>query len=498
MTTKSGPRCRAGLLAAAAVFALATAYGAWMFLRDVAVDYAGEEDHFKYGSTGGERASGLPYWIWRAIPELFPEYLPDPSGGYASLGFIFEDRNDLPDKSLPVGISKRHYRGIDRVYLNCAACHTGRVRDTPASPPRVIAGMPANTFDLGAFRDFLFTIALDAKFNSERFMLTIDQLGARLGLLDRYVVYPLAVYLVRERLLMLRSRLQFTNHPPWWGPGRVDTFNQPKALLNFRMDNAPPQELIGNNDFPSVWNQRPREGMRLHWDGNNSIVDERDRSAAFGTGAFPPTLDRASLARVERYLLDAKPPAYPYPINQGLAARGQLLYREYCAGCHATDGTHFRPGDGKVGTVEPIAAIKTDPWRLNSYTYELALNQSQLYAGYGAERFRHFRKTFGYANTPLDGVWLRGPYLHNGSVPTLRDLLEPSAKRPEFFYRGDDVYDAHRVGFRSDVGAENGHRYFPFDTGEPGNGNFGHEGAAFGTELRAADKDALVEYLKTF
>ncbi|HUI25800.1 MAG TPA: c-type cytochrome, partial [Candidatus Kryptonia bacterium] len=291
----------------------------------------------------------------------------------------------------------------------------------------------------------------------------------------------------------------------WWGPGRVDTFNAPKALLNFRMDNAPAKELIGNCDFPSIWNQRAREGMWLHWDGNNDLVDERNRSAAFGTGAFPPTLDRASLHRIENWLLDAKPPAYPYPIDPAQAARGQALYREYCAGCHATDGSHFKPGDGKVGTVEPIAAIKTDPWRLNSYTYELAVNQGQLYAGYGTERFHRFRKTFGYANLPLDGLWLRAPYLHNGSVPTLRDLLEPSANRPKSFYRGDDVYDPRRVGFRSDVAEEPGHHYFRFDavdptTGEPvpGNGNFGHEGAPYGTELPAADKDALVEYLKTF
>ena len=53
-----------------------------------------------------------------------------------------------------------------------------------------------------------------------------------------------------------------------------------------------------------------------------------------------------------------------------------------------------------------------------------------LYAGY-PHRYCHYRKTFGYANMPLDGVWLRAPYLHNGSVPTLRDLLEPAASAAE-------------------------------------------------------------------
>jgi hypothetical protein len=66
------------------------------------------------------------------------------------------------------------------------------------------------------------------------------------------------------------------------------------------------------------------------------------------------------------------------------------------------------------------------------------------------------------------------------------------------FYRGDDVYDPANVGFVANVAEEGGKRYFEYDTRVPGNGNGGHEGRYYGTELPAADKDALVEYLKTF
>ncbi len=79
----------------------------------------------------------------------------------------------------------------------------------------------------------------------------------------------------------------------------MDTFNPPKVLLNFRMEDLPTNEWVGNCDLPSIWNQSKREGMQLHWDGNNNSVDERNRSAAYGTGATPPTLDRmASLQRM--------------------------------------------------------------------------------------------------------------------------------------------------------------------------------------------------------
>ena len=73
-----------------------------------------------------------------------------------------------------------------------------------------------------------------------------------------------------------------------------------------------------------------------------------------------------------------------------------------------------------------------------------------LYADFGAERFQTFRKTNGYANAPLDGLWLRAPYLHNGSVPTLEALLSPPAERPRAFLRGYDVYDPRAMGFVSD------------------------------------------------
>jgi hypothetical protein len=147
--------------------------------------------------------------------------------------------------------------------------------------------------------------------------------------------------------------------------------------------------------------------------------------------------------------------------------------------------------------VTAIEDIGTDRGRLDSYTYDLAVNQSTLYAGY-PHRFAHFRKTFGYANLPLDGLWLRAPYLHNGSVPTLRHLLEPADKRPLRFYRGNDLLDARNVGFVWDQDTAGDRRFFVFDTTVPGNSNKGHEGEAYGTTLSDADKEALVEYLKTF
>ena len=86
-------------------------------------------------------------------------------------------------------------------------------------------------------------------------------------------------------------------------------------------------------------------------------------------------------------------------------------------------------------------------------------------------------------------MWLRGPFLHNGSVLNLRELLEPASKRSRTFVRGCDIYDQANLGFVCS-GGEN----FLYDTSLPGNGNAGHE---YGTALSGGEKQALMEFLKT-
>jgi hypothetical protein len=359
-------------------------------------------------------------------------------------------------------------------------------------------GLGAARFDLGLFEKFLMDIVVDERFTADVLVPAIEkESGGRLSLLDRYLVYPVAVALMRERLLMLRDRF-LPLQPESWGPGRVDTWNSAKAGLNFSIRNLPEGELRGATDFPSIWNQRKRKHrddgtpMMLHWTGNNIEVNERNLSAAFGTGATPATVDHAAIGRLENWLLDAAPPPFPFPIDKAKADRGAGIYRQHCSSCHGKSGQDF--SGPYVGHVTPIDAVGTDRAHYESYTYELSAGQNTLYAG-TPYRFSHFRKTAGYANAPLDGIWLRGPYLHNGSVPTLRDLLNPPEMRPRTFYRGYDVLDPVSVGFVSNVREENGRQYFLYDTSQPTNRNTGH---LWGVSLPPADKDAIVEYMKTF
>jgi len=465
---------------------------------DRPITYANIEDHFKYGSIGSEPGGSLlspiggvlpPYWVFTALPSVCRDKLP---GGYASLGFVME-----PGKDLPVGVSRRRRFGVDHVGLNCAVCHTSTVRDAPGGPARVVLGMPAQRLDLQAFVQFVLDCTLDSR-------LTADAVRGRLpgsggpSLFERALLRTGLIDRLKLQTLDLRNRIApiLVSGMPRWGRGRVDTFNPYKAIqFNWDLSRLPPDELIGASDYPSLWNQQPREGMHLHWDGDNDSVDERNLSAALGAGVTPVTVDHDNLKRVRDWIWTLPPPAYPYPIDRALASRGEPLYQQQCQDCHADH--RFRDGvvsGSRVGKVVPIAAIGTDRHRLDSYTFTFAMNQYGLYPD-SPFRFSHFRKTNGYANHPLDGIWLRGPFLHNGSVPTLRDLLDAPEQRPPLFYRGYDVFDQARVGFVSDVPSADGQTFTRYDTTVPGNSNRGH---VYSTTLADEEKRAIVEYMKTF
>ena len=487
---------------AIAVGALAVVLIVWIAValtRDRPVAYDDITDHFKYGSIGSEPGVSLmrpvggvlpPLSVFTALPSICQEKLP---GGYASLGFVFEKGH-----TLPIGVSQRRRLGIDHVGLNCAVCHTGTVRDAPDAEPRIVLGMPAHQLDLQRFVEFVLECSLDNRMTAEAVRGRLAQNHVSISLFERVLLRFGLIDRLKLQTLELRNRIApiLGNGVPRWGRGRVDTFNPYKAIqFNWQLDRLPHEELIGASDFPSLWNQKPREGMHLHWDGDNDSVDERNLSAALGAGVTPVTVDHDGIRRVRDWIWTLPPPKYPYAIDAARAARGATLYQQHCVMCHADQ--RFRDGirapeATRVGLIEDIDRIRTDRHRLDSYTDVFAANQYALYPE-SEYRFTHFRKTHGYANHPLDGIWARAPYLHNGSVPTLLDLLNAPAERPKVFYRGNDVFDRDRVGFVSNAREERGRVFTEYDTSLPGNSNSGHE---YATALPPADKLAIVEYMK--
>ena len=455
----------------AVLFACATSGGG---RPNAGPQFANVAEEFKYGSVGIESEEGIPYWIWQVLPRVFADKLPRP-GGFAAFGFSWE-----PGRELPVGFGKADLFGGPRVAVNCAFCHTASFRTGPLEPRQLVAAGPGNQINPQLFVKFLQAVAEDPRFTPSVLVPAMEGI-TRLSWTQRMQYRYLLIPAMRRGLQKQRRQYDWMYRNPEWGPGRIDPFNPPK----FGILKQPVDQTIGNSDMMPIWNMKARTGAGLHWDGLTTSLRESVLSGAIGDGASRKSIALQNLGRIEQWLLDVQPPPYPFVIDKALAADGRAVFDAQCAQCH-------RAGGARTGTVIPQEEVGTDRHRLEMWTEPAATVYNRFADGYAWD-FGGFRKTNGYVAVQLDGLWLRAPYLHNGSVPSLDELLEPPANRRRTFYRGYDVYDRARAGFVSegDAAARGGMLY---DTQVPGNANTGH---LYGVDLPPAQKKSLLEFLKT-
>ena len=456
-----------------AVIAGVIGFAAWYnLLREEPQQFASIEEYFKYGSIGAENAQGIPFWIWLVLPRVFPEYLPRP-GGYNALGLYNEPGHDVP-----VGFSRKTI-GFSRVGITCAVCHSGTIRLAPDEPPILLLAGAATTFDALSYQRFLFKSASDPRFNADRLLGEIAK-NYNLSVLDRWLYRFVLIPATKKALLEQKVQNAWTDTRPDWGPGRIDPFNPVKVLyLGVGVGNT-----IGNSDMQPIWNMEGAPKRAYHWDGLNPSLTEVVRSSAIGDGATAKAIPLDDLQKLQDWLAHLPPPKYPaerFPIDAGRAAAGRPIFERECGACHL-------PG----GKVVPAEVVGTDPHRAQMWTPEAAEAYNTRYKRY-PWGFSQFRSTNGYVSVPMDAIWTRAPYLHNGSVPTLRDMLRAPEDRPTVFYRGYNVFDPKDVGLISQ-GPEAERIGFRYDVSQPGNSNQGHR---YGTQLSDRDKDALIEYLKT-
>ncbi len=272
----------------------------------------------------------------------------------------------------------------------------------------------------------------------------------------------------------------------------------------------PRVEEVGRGDVktPPLWHTVAKmPSRRWYSDGSfhgrvplmaSSMELEKDRSFDELIGFVLPAI-KNEFDSVIRHL---RPPRYPYAIDEPLAAKGRALFYSRSVGCYRCHGRY--DGNGNVDWPGVHVDVGTDRARLDvvSEGFVEAFNASPLSAEGGLE------KSQGYAATPLTGVWANYPYLHNGSVPTLHDLLGPVSERPRVFdVMAAGRFDRIRVGqvLYSDpkahrLSAEELVRRFGdnrnwFSTSRPGSGNQGHD---FWSRIQTDEnRRALIEYLKT-
>jgi len=251
-------------------------------------------------------------------------------------------------------------------------------------------------------------------------------------------------------------------------------------------------------DIMSTWNQRNRPAAQ--WDGAIISQIHRNLGAEFGVIGDPAHVNFDNAKRTTRLTQSLPPPPYPFDVDTSAAAKGSQLFAANCGGCHTSNSA----------AIFPTAYVATDPNRANLLTSFTAAGLVQALRasctdpvacnkpdGSPLPDSQLARITGGYMALPLDGIWARAPYLHNGSVPTLSALLTGS--RPSQFFRGNLTYDEKKVGFVSSRAVTPGATLY--DTSRAGHNNAGHSGKDFLGSVdwkNEPDKTyQLLEYLKT-
>ncbi len=337
---------------------------------------------------------------------------------------------------------------------------------------------------------------------------------------------------------------------PGEGYGRLDALQRIANTvladdLHMPQNNKPATAPV---KFPYLW-----DIWRFDWVQYNASVRQpmaRNAGEALGVRAEVNFVDKdgnavpeperwnssipvKNLQWMEETLQKPRAPVWPAdvlpPIDTTKKARGKAIFADRCAGCHGikVDRTHT-PAEwivpmiplAEVGTspaqaenfinerydggpltggkeIDGAAALKLVTTKISQRAYdELNYNAAQRAEADGFGRANDVISPAAYKARPLLGIWATPPYLHNGSVPTLHDLLSPA--RPATFFIGTREYDPVNVGFKtaSFPGAQE------FDTSKPGNQNTGHwftddnRPGKLGPAFSEDDRQAVIEYLK--
>ena len=197
-------------------------------------------------------------------------------------------------------------------------------------------------------------------------------------------------------------------------------------------------------------------------------------------------------ADVMTYIKSIQAPLYPFTIDKNLADAGKIIYINTCSQCH---GTYDAGNITYPNLLIAQKSVNTDAALANVYSeypqYHTWYNNSWFAKGANSAQLL---PTKGYVAPPLDGIWATAPYLHNGSVPTLYDLLNSSA-RPKYWERTFDNsdYDQTKLGWNYTIKTTK-ESTKTYDTTLKGYTNVGHY---YGDKLTDTEKKQLLEYLKT-
>jgi len=397
---------------------------------------------------------------------------------------ILQDRyglNVLEDQV--AGLFNIRYKGMDVGVLGCVACHGGKAAG------RFYSGLGNKTIDV-------YKVGVDAKI-----------IQGAWGALRKDPEFK-KIHKVAMNFSKVISDKSISNLTRGLIPDSViKTYFYKDAGLSYKGKISRAQVKV-----PHLWGLKEKRKTGIFW---GAEFDGTNIGWEFGAELFASDSEehlRAVLPKlkrsVENIVYNLESPKYPFHIKEDLAKIGKVLFDNKCSKCH---GVHQRGLDGYPLYHQPkfikSSIVKTDTDRLKGFFEYKALVESSSISDILP---MNQRTDVGYVAPNLWGIWARFPYLHNGSVPSLYDLLKEPSKRPKFFNMfdaGEEYrFDKNKVGLtrekensrkftRNLRKAKQGNRNIYFVERE-GHSNIGHY-YNFMRSYSEQDILSIVEYLKT-
>lgn len=464
-----------------------------------------------------------------------------------------------PD-GLPIGLTKTvttegRWRG-EYIGFTCATCHTAQL--TYKGKKIRIDGGVGNTFDLMAYVYALDDALQETLSDSAKFGRLAARLGAsspdtKLELRKRFESDAARVHEYRSRTLVT---------PTMWGPSRIDAISLIVNRLTATLPDVPENwsTPLAPTKPPFLWNSP--QGSWTQWRGVQQDPIQRNLTETMGVfmpvdlrsktpaeGLFDSNAALLNLEKIESALRRLAPPKWPEEvlgkIDRQKAVKGKALFVSLCAGCHNvwpytwTEPNKYGKRFIRVGLV-PQTDVGTDPGQFDDlrpfaitgqltpylpvpyrgkeiiptgvlYSVlqdrilatalgQLKLTETESADLHGYREFPLPPPPLGvYKSAPRDGVRATPPFLHNGSVPNLYEMLIPAKERTKRFYVGRE-FDPVKVGL--DTSGKSGS--FLLDTSVRGNSNAGHSfedgprgNGVIGPLLTEDQRWTIVEYLKS-
>lgn len=492
-------------------------------------EWTEEERQWYYHTSQGSEI--MPYDWFVAMEQPDNKKLFIDNDHMTQFRFI-PDPNTLynPDL-LPVGFAKDDpdpVTGIQNIGLTCAACHTTQINHKGMGI-RIDGGsgmVNSNKFLERLIISMTVTPVEPSKFaRFAKRVLKKEYTEAGADSLKNELI-KLLKKLIEGQLQQIAMDKLHGQSPTVQGFGRVDALGAGGNTLYGKIDTKNLRALNAPVVIFPLWYTHQYDWVQsngsIHQPMSRNIIEALAVSSSLvfpgGDSRYPRYLSSARLKNcylMEELISKLKAPVWPEhilgEIDREKVKRGKDIYKKYCVSCHGKilestpkdsvaarydkryyilrlfpfeeigtdtmDAANFanRTLDAtKIGLKkdEPgatvIAMVLSGIEELRYDELKLPLEEQYKWNGY---RALELRAPKAYPARPLAGIWATAPFLHNGSVPNLYQLLLPAEERDETFYLGDLEFDPKNVGYVTDK-FKGG---FKFDVSKTGNSNSGHE-----------------------